>query len=168
MSFWELAIVLVVGLLVIGPARLPEAIKTGFKWFTKVKRTISDVRTDFEKQIGADEIRRELRNEEIMQNLEELKTVRKQLEQAASNIKDDSQGTTIDGEHEEISDHAFSNEHDHEHDHDNHYEHNSDAQRASKLTTENSIGNHAPQTKTASAKDASSSEALQTTPKSAS
>lgn len=68
-GFAELLIIGVVGLLVIGPDRLPEAIRTAALWFGRSKRTISRVREEFEEQIGADEIRRELRNETIMEDL---------------------------------------------------------------------------------------------------
>ena len=71
MSFWELSVVIIIGLLVIGPARLPEAIKTGYTWFARVKRAVNDAKTEFEQHIGADEIRRELHNEKILKSLSE-------------------------------------------------------------------------------------------------
>ena len=57
------------GLLVIGPKRLPEALRTGAMWLGRVKRTVTNVRRDLENEIGIDEIRQDLRNEQIMAEL---------------------------------------------------------------------------------------------------
>ena len=109
MSFWELSIVIIVGLLVIGPERLPETIKTVFRWVTKAKRTMNNVRTDFEKQIGADEIRRELRNEEIMENLAKLKSVRADIEKSIEHQSTEKHEEIADGEFTEQN-HDYSDE----------------------------------------------------------
>ena len=77
MSFAELLVVLVVGLLVIGPDRLPEAIRTSIRWFTKIKRALNDARIEFEQQLGVDDIRRELHNEQVMESLRKLEENRK-------------------------------------------------------------------------------------------
>lgn len=63
----------VVGLLVIGPERLPETLRTLALWWGRLKRGIQNTRTEFEQQIGADDIRRQLHNEDIMQRLNSSK-----------------------------------------------------------------------------------------------
>lgn len=73
MGFLEMVVIVVVGLLVIGPEKLPDTIKQGVVWFTRIKRTITNTRTELENQIGIDELRRELRNEQIMQTINETK-----------------------------------------------------------------------------------------------
>ncbi len=75
-GFAELIIIALVGLVVIGPERLPEAARTAAKFLGRAKRTYSNLRRDFEREIGADEIRRELYNEAL---LDELKQTREQL-----------------------------------------------------------------------------------------
>jgi len=75
-GFTEIIIICLVGLIVIGPSRLPEALRTGAMWIGRGKRMLSNVRRDLENEIGIDEIRRDLRNEQIMaeikaENLEE-------------------------------------------------------------------------------------------------
>lgn len=72
-GFFELLIVAIVGLLVIGPERLPETVRTIALWFGRLKQSISDTRTELEKQIGADEIRRQLHNERIMKQLRDVR-----------------------------------------------------------------------------------------------
>lgn len=79
-GFFELLIIAVVGLFVIGPERLPGTIRTCALWLGRIKRNVLDTRRELEKHIGADEIRRELHNEQIMHNLAKLKDTKDELE----------------------------------------------------------------------------------------
>ncbi len=81
MGFLELMLIAVIGLLVIGPERLPSTIKTCAIWFSGIKRSITNARIEFEKQIGADEIRREIHNEQIMASLREAKSKQEEMRQ---------------------------------------------------------------------------------------
>jgi sec-independent protein translocase protein TatB len=65
-GFPELLLVTLVGLLVIGPDRLPGALRTLALWFGRIRRKFDTVKTSLEQEIGMDEIRRQLRNEELM------------------------------------------------------------------------------------------------------
>jgi sec-independent protein translocase protein TatB len=77
-GFTELLLCLIVALVVIGPEQLPGAVRTIGLWIGRLKRSLRDTREEIERQIGADDIRRQLHNEEIMQNLEQA---RLQIEQ---------------------------------------------------------------------------------------
>ena len=68
-GFFELLIIGVVGLVVIGPEKLPETLRTLALWWGRIKRGIASTRTELEQHIGADEIRRQLHNEDIMRQL---------------------------------------------------------------------------------------------------
>lgn len=70
-GFFELLLVAVVGLLVVGPERLPDAIRTTARWWSGLKRTLHSAREELEKEVGADDIRRELHNERILKEIEE-------------------------------------------------------------------------------------------------
>ncbi|WP_020414026.1 Sec-independent protein translocase protein TatB [Microbulbifer variabilis] len=70
-GFFELLLVAVVGLLVVGPERLPDAIRTTARWWSGLKRTLHSAREELEKEVGADDIRRELHNERILREIEE-------------------------------------------------------------------------------------------------
>ncbi len=72
-GFFELLVIGVVGLLVIGPEQLPGALRTLALWWGRFKRGLQTTRTEFEQQIGADDIRRQLHNEEVMQRLNATK-----------------------------------------------------------------------------------------------
>ena len=69
-GFIELLVVAVVGLLVLGPERLPEAIRTSSKWLAKLKRGYNAIKADVERELGADELRTQLRNESITKRFE--------------------------------------------------------------------------------------------------
>ncbi|MCB1667976.1 MAG: Sec-independent protein translocase protein TatB [Porticoccaceae bacterium] len=72
-GFFELLLIAVVGLLVIGPKRLPEAIRTVGLLVGRLKRTLGAARQEFEKEFGVDEVRRQLHNEDIMRQFGESK-----------------------------------------------------------------------------------------------
>ena len=72
-GFTEILLIAGVALFVVGPERLPEAVKSISLWIGRLKRGLRETRREIEQQIGADEIRRELHNEEIMSNLEKMR-----------------------------------------------------------------------------------------------
>lgn len=80
-GFAELLIVSIIGLLVLGPERLPGAIRTGSLWLGRFRRSFQGMKADIERELGADEIRRQLHNESILSSLEESKQDLQQLQQ---------------------------------------------------------------------------------------
>ncbi|WP_191489927.1 Sec-independent protein translocase protein TatB [Pseudomonas sp. FEN] len=65
-SFSELLLVGLVALLVLGPERLPHAARTAGLWVGRLKRSFNAIKQEVEREIGADEIRRQLHNEHIL------------------------------------------------------------------------------------------------------
>ena len=92
-SFFELIIICVVALLVLGPDRLPGAIKTLGLWIGRLRRSFNNIKREIEQEVGADEIRRQLRNEAIMEKFNNTKSqVTESIESIKSetdSIKDD-------------------------------------------------------------------------------
>ena len=84
-GFLELLVIAIIALVVIGPERLPSTVRTFAIWISRVKRTLMDARTEFEQQIGADEIRRQIHNEQVMKSLQKLKQHRDDIEQQIRN-----------------------------------------------------------------------------------
>lgn len=80
-SFVELLVIAVIGLLVIGPERLPETVRTVTMWIGRFKRSLRETRREIEQHLGADEIRQQLHNEEIMRNLEKMRSEMDALKQ---------------------------------------------------------------------------------------
>lgn len=72
-GFFELLVIGCISLVVIGPERLPEAARAVGLWLGRLKRSLRETRTELEKQLGADDIRRQLHNEEVMRSLEASK-----------------------------------------------------------------------------------------------
>ena len=83
-GFPELVVVSVVALLVIGPEKLPETIRTMSLWIGRIQRSFANIRQEIESEIGADEIRQQLHNESIMKELEETK---KTLQRAGQDVR---------------------------------------------------------------------------------
>ncbi|MDN3557595.1 Sec-independent protein translocase protein TatB [Halomonas maura] len=59
-GFLELLIIGVVGLLVLGPERLPRAARTLGLWIGKIKRTVSGMQREISAQLEAEELRQKL------------------------------------------------------------------------------------------------------------
>ena len=74
-GFPELVLISIVALLILGPERLPDAVRTMALWVGRIRRSYAKLRNEIENEIGADEIRAQLRNEEIMKELEESRTI---------------------------------------------------------------------------------------------
>ena len=74
-SFSELMLVGLVALLVLGPERLPGAARTAGLWVGRLKRSFNAIKQEVERELGADEIRRQLHNEHILQMEEQAKRI---------------------------------------------------------------------------------------------
>jgi sec-independent protein translocase protein TatB len=83
-GFFELVLVGVVALLVLGPEKLPGAIRTASLWIGRLRRSFNNIKQDIEREIGADDIRRQLRNEAI---LDKFKTTRSQVTDTMNMVK---------------------------------------------------------------------------------
>jgi sec-independent protein translocase protein TatB len=108
-GFSELVVCLVVALVVIGPERLPETVRTVGLWIGRLKRSLRETRSEIERQIGADDIRRQLHNEEIMDRIEQTRReMEKTLQEASLTAAPQDQPRVY--EHQELPDHAHMNE----------------------------------------------------------
>ena len=87
-GFAELLLIAVLGLIVLGPERLPTAVRTISLWVGRLRRSFTSIRQEIEREVGADEIRRQLHNESIMASLDEgKKSLQDSLESAADDIR---------------------------------------------------------------------------------
>lgn len=57
-GFWELMIIGLVALLVVGPERLPKLAYTAGKWLGKGRAMIGSIKTEIDREMKADELRR--------------------------------------------------------------------------------------------------------------
>ena len=72
-GFTELLLIGLVALFVLGPERLPGAVRTAGLWIGRAKRSFANIKAEVEREIGADEIRRQLHNERILDLEREMK-----------------------------------------------------------------------------------------------
>ncbi|WP_155163180.1 Sec-independent protein translocase protein TatB [Sansalvadorimonas verongulae] len=84
-GFLELVIIAVIALVVLGPERLPVAIKTTAIWVSRIKRSFQGIRDEIERELRVDDIRREVHNASVM---DELKKTREELEKGVSSVKE--------------------------------------------------------------------------------
>jgi sec-independent protein translocase protein TatB len=63
-GFLELLILGIVGLLVLGPERLPKAARTVGLWVGKIKRTVSSMQREINSQLEAEELRQKLKEQQ--------------------------------------------------------------------------------------------------------
>ncbi|GMR08722.1 MAG: Sec-independent protein translocase protein TatB [Gammaproteobacteria bacterium] len=63
-GFWELSVIGVIALLVIGPERLPGVARTVGLWVGKAKRFVISVKADVDREIKSDELKRFLIEQE--------------------------------------------------------------------------------------------------------
>ena len=69
-GFLEILIILILGLVIIGPTRLPEVIKIVLKFYKKIENKLSLFKKDIEQDIGTDELKKDVFNELRLEELE--------------------------------------------------------------------------------------------------
>jgi sec-independent protein translocase protein TatB len=69
----ELMLVFVVALIVIGPDKLPGAVRTGSLWLGRFRRSYNKVKSEIERELNTDEIKRQLHNEAVLEEIEQAK-----------------------------------------------------------------------------------------------
>lgn len=98
-GFFEILVIAVIGLLVFGPEKLPDAIRTLVIGVTKVKRALNNTRRDLEQELGMDEIRREIHNAQIMEDLELIKSKTQEAAKTLTSDIESLDGGLADDEH---------------------------------------------------------------------
>ena len=66
----EILIILLVGILVIGPEQLPDFVKSSVKSFTKLQNKFFEFMASVERDIGAEDLKQDIFNELKMEELE--------------------------------------------------------------------------------------------------
>lgn len=71
-GFWELTTIAVIALLVIGPDKLPDVARTAGKWVGRARRFVGDVKTDIDRELKQEELRKALAEDA---GLDEIKQI---------------------------------------------------------------------------------------------
>lgn len=101
-GFSELLVIAIISLVVMGPERLPETVRTIGLWIGRLKQMFINARKELEDEVGMDEVRRQLHNEKILSDLESNKSEFEQtinqgktnLEKTATDLKQTIDGAT--------------------------------------------------------------------------
>ena len=70
-GFLEILVILLVGIIVIGPEQLPGFIKSSMKTFTRLQNKFFEFRSSIEKDIGAEDLKQDIFNELKMEELKQ-------------------------------------------------------------------------------------------------
>ncbi|MFT5541833.1 MAG: sec-independent protein translocase protein TatB [Glaciecola sp.] len=98
-SFWELFLVGIVALLILGPERLPSAIRSTVKTIRSLKSMATGFRTEIEEQLRVHELHENLKkaenmgldnvSPEVAQSVKELKEAALSVQEPYKKKKDD-------------------------------------------------------------------------------
>jgi sec-independent protein translocase protein TatB len=72
-GFLEILIIFILGLVIIGPKRLPEVLKILIRFYKRIENKLNTFKKDLEEDIGADELKKDVFNELRMEELENNK-----------------------------------------------------------------------------------------------
>lgn len=71
-GFWELAMIAVIALLVIGPDKLPDVARTAGKWVGRARRFVGDVKTDIDRELKQEELKKALAKDVGLDEIKEI------------------------------------------------------------------------------------------------
>lgn len=88
-GFWELVVIGIVALLVLGPERLPVVARTAGLWYGKVRHFVGTVKADIDRELKAEELKRivqeQTKSEGLYNMVEEAKS---SLQEIKSGLED--------------------------------------------------------------------------------
>ena len=71
-GFWELSLIMVVALVVIGPERLPGVARKAGKWVGRGRQFVRTIKSDIDRELAADELRSILKEQAKSNPLHEI------------------------------------------------------------------------------------------------
>ncbi|HMR03683.1 MAG TPA: Sec-independent protein translocase protein TatB [Candidatus Competibacter phosphatis] len=71
-GFWELALIGVVAMIVVGPERLPGLARTAGLWLGKARRMLADVKAEVDRELQLEELKQSLRQQGDLNDIKDL------------------------------------------------------------------------------------------------
>lgn len=71
-GFWELSIIGIVALVVIGPERLPGVARTAGMWFGRIRRFVTNVKADIDRELKTEELNKIMNEQANSAGLHEI------------------------------------------------------------------------------------------------
>ncbi|MFO7954429.1 Sec-independent protein translocase protein TatB [Thioalkalivibrio sp.] len=87
-GFWEIIIIVLVALLVVGPERLPGLAREIGRWVGKTRRFVHSVRSDFEQELQTDELRNMLKSQD-----REIRQLKSMMDETETSLREDIEDT---------------------------------------------------------------------------
>jgi len=84
MGFWELMLIAILGLIVLGPERLPVAIRSVRRWVASAKQFSEGVKTELKEELRINELHENLRKAEQS----DLKNLSPELAESVKSLQD--------------------------------------------------------------------------------
>ena len=84
-GFWELSLIAVIGLLILGPERLPRVARTAGLWVSKLKRMVADVKSNIDEELRMEELNALKQTGEKLKS--DLESTQKELKKAGSTFQ---------------------------------------------------------------------------------
>ncbi|MDH5391974.1 MAG: Sec-independent protein translocase protein TatB [Gammaproteobacteria bacterium] len=81
-GFWEIMLISILAMVVIGPERLPGVARTAGHWFGKARRFVEGVKSDVASEFDTTELKRLLHNQEV-----QLKELQSKVNREAGDIR---------------------------------------------------------------------------------
>ncbi len=84
-GFWELVLIGVIALLVVGPDRLPGIARATGKWAGRASRVVSNMKQEIDRELAAEELKRTLERQQasnpVHEILEETRAIGEELKE---------------------------------------------------------------------------------------
>ncbi|RLA19951.1 MAG: twin-arginine translocase subunit TatB [Gammaproteobacteria bacterium] len=87
-GFWELAMIGIVALLVIGPERLPKVARVGGFWLGKARGYVSSVKQELSKELEMEELKQSMLAENPIEEVNQLtEALHDEVRQASESLR---------------------------------------------------------------------------------
>lgn len=88
-GFTELLLLSIVALLVLGPERLPGAVRTGSFWLARIRSSANRLKEELDRELKVAELRQDIHNQSILRQLGEAgKDIEDNLADVRASLKD--------------------------------------------------------------------------------
>ena len=91
MGFWEVVLIFVILLIVVGPERLPKLARTVGLWVGKARTMVSSVRSEIEQELRVEELKQSLHKQVDTDDFKALSNEVKSLSSDVKSVKSDVQ-----------------------------------------------------------------------------
>lgn len=91
MGFWEVVLIFVILLIVVGPERLPKLARTVGLWVGKARTMVSSVRSEIEQELRVEELKQSLHKQVDTEDFKALSSEVKSLSSDVKSVKSDVQ-----------------------------------------------------------------------------